>query len=338
MILRDRAALGGFAIPGQAEIGSMSQSLIISSGFADFLADFPRGMQDLTKLYQGIEYFRHLDGEKHLVYVTERGMSLPRLEDHTSVAAMANDARVVIDTIQTGGLPTRGVNDPVPFQETFNIHSLRTVSELTGGLSSISSHANRAMDRIVSATSSAYLLGYAPADSNFDGKYRRISVSVSRRGAKAYWRHGYFARNPLLPFDHRMALTYNRIASATTATMEIGDIKFNLSADEVRDGTGLGLKVDLQIDPSRLAWSRNGTDRTAAIDIAMFAIDRNQEIAGEHWQHLPLRLSAELLERAGKTGLSYSVRIPLKTEITTVKVVVYNFDSDLIGTGSRRLR
>ena len=36
---------------------------------------------DLRSLYTGIEYLRYIGGEKRLVFVTQRGLFLPRLED-----------------------------------------------------------------------------------------------------------------------------------------------------------------------------------------------------------------------------------------------------------------
>ena len=47
-------------------------------------------MQDLGNLYTGVEYLRHIEGEKHIIYVSEAGMLLPRVEDDKSLAARAN--------------------------------------------------------------------------------------------------------------------------------------------------------------------------------------------------------------------------------------------------------
>ena len=60
--------------------------------------------QDLGSIYTGIEYLRFIEGEKRLLYVSTDGLFLPRAEDDLSLAAVANDARVAIDTVQTGGL------------------------------------------------------------------------------------------------------------------------------------------------------------------------------------------------------------------------------------------
>src|SRR5688572_12360022 len=107
----------------------------------EYLLNHSQTMTDLENIYTGIEYLRYLEGEKHLVFITERGLFLPRLEDDTSIAAMANDARVVLDTIQTGGLSggepasaSRAAGVPGPtFTESFAMATLRTMADLTGG-------------------------------------------------------------------------------------------------------------------------------------------------------------------------------------------------------------
>ena len=55
-------------------------------GLDDFVQVTARSLQDLGNCYAAIEYLRHLEGDKHLVFVTERGMNLPRLEDDMDLA------------------------------------------------------------------------------------------------------------------------------------------------------------------------------------------------------------------------------------------------------------
>src|SRR5262249_3153433 len=82
----------------------------VEMSFDDYVTANAQTSQDLAKLYAGIAYMRYLDGEKHLVFVTERGIMLPRAEDDTSLAATAADARVAIDIMHTGGLPGMNLN------------------------------------------------------------------------------------------------------------------------------------------------------------------------------------------------------------------------------------
>jgi VWFA-related protein len=72
--------------------------------FDEYVSTNAQTTQDLQNLYTGIEYLRYVEGEKHLLFFTEKGLFLPRMENDRSLAAMANDARVAIDTFQTGGL------------------------------------------------------------------------------------------------------------------------------------------------------------------------------------------------------------------------------------------
>src|SRR5262249_17272326 len=93
--------------------------------------------QDLGSLYTGIEYLPFLEGEKHLIYITTGGLFLPALENDLSLAAAANDARVVIDTVQTGGVfadpPALRSLSENAWRHTWAISAVKNVSEFTGG-------------------------------------------------------------------------------------------------------------------------------------------------------------------------------------------------------------
>jgi len=328
---------------GNAGLSSAGDAHALTTGFGEFVATYPQTINDLTALYRGIEYLRYIDGEKHLIFVTEYGMQLPRLEDQMSIAAVANDARVVIDTIQTGGLPEPALGvaptfGQPTFSQRFAISSLKQVAELTGGQSSIYSYARDAVDNIATATRSSYLIGYAPTNTNFDGTYRRISIKVNRPGATVLYRHGYFGRDQLTAFDGRQAMTYERIAAATNVNGGVQDIKVSFNTTELRDRSGQALAVDIKIDPSRLSWTTSAADKLSEIDIAVFCGDAVQDMVGEFWQRANLRLPADVFERAKTAGINYSVRIPLKAQATYVQVVVYDYAADLVGSASKKLR
>jgi VWFA-related protein len=60
---------------------------------------------------------------------------------------------------------------------------------------------SRALDEIRQDAGTYYIIGYTPANTTFDGKYRAIAVSVRRPGVKVRARRGYLALPPaqLLP-------------------------------------------------------------------------------------------------------------------------------------------
>jgi VWFA-related protein len=75
--------------------------------------------------------------------------------------------------------------------------ALRDLGDSTGGVSIVNTNDfERHLARIVTSTSAYYLLGYTPANRDLDGRYRRITVRVSRPGVEVHARPGYLAVPP----------------------------------------------------------------------------------------------------------------------------------------------
>jgi VWFA-related protein len=301
---------------------------------------------DLVNLYTGIEYLRYIEGEKHLLFVTERGLFLPRVEDDMSLGAMANDARVVLDTIQTGGVsggppPSRGNRAPMPgpsFTETFALQSLRTLSQLTGGHGSIYAYADEAMQQIDRGSRFHYLLGYSSSNGNWDERYRRIKVQINRPGATAHYRQGYYARQQLVPYDRREFLTYSRVLAAALYPQEINDIQLRLKADLTRGEGGSGeIIAEIRIDLKRVGFVEKNGRQTAQLDISIYTAKSDGRGVGEMYRKFDLSLTPEEHKKALKDGVSYTMRLATRGSAQLVKVVVYDYTADVIGTAETKV-
>jgi VWFA-related protein len=340
------------ATPSPFDAAELARVEPFDVSFDQFVEENAQTMQDLNNIYAGIQYMRYLEGEKHLVFFTERGLFLPRLESDQSVAAQANDARIVIDTILTGGiagpppqpLGARGMLPPIQppgggFRNMFAGSSLRNISDFTGGQSSINFMAEQALSRINDATLFGYLLGYYPSNPNWDGRYRRITVRVNRPGVRVLYRRGYYGRDQLVPFDRRQFLTYSRIASAGGYVGSISDIKLDLKASEVFiDGAPGEILAEVTIDVSKVTFTETDGIKIAALDVATFCGDNRQNLVGELWQKIEIKLRGEPFERAMKEGLPYTARVPIKGQPRYVKVVVYDYGSDLAGSAQVEMK
>ncbi|PYR72218.1 MAG: hypothetical protein DMF86_24260, partial [Acidobacteria bacterium] len=86
----------------------------------------------------------------------------------------------------------------------------------TGGLA-IRNENNfgRALDEIARDAATFYVLGYAPSNQTFDGKYRSIGVKVNRPGVTARARRGYLASEPAKMLLPPPAVTTSARAAAT---------------------------------------------------------------------------------------------------------------------------
>ena len=76
--------------------------------------------------------------------------------------------------------------------------ALRGLAEDTGGVpilntKDIEGH----LDKVVAATSAYYLIGYSPTNTTVDGRFRRISIKVSRSDIQVRARQGYVSLPPI---------------------------------------------------------------------------------------------------------------------------------------------
>ena len=204
--------------------------------FDEYISLSRQTMQDVGNLYAGIDYLRFIDGEKHLIFLTEQGFLLPSADLDRDVAAIAADARVAIDTIQTGGVHTVLVDGmpQVPPRIGFQLRALRTVAEISGGQVSTSTLAETAFNRILDATGFGYLLGYSPVAATADGKFRQDRRPRQPPQRPVSYRRGYYARPAPESFDPRRSLAMTRIVTAANYADDVRDLRLAMKTTNIR--------------------------------------------------------------------------------------------------------
>ncbi|MBZ5537288.1 MAG: VWA domain-containing protein [Acidobacteriia bacterium] len=342
-----------------SELGS---ALHTDLPFERYVSENAKTKQDAQNIFTSIEYLRYLSGEKHLMFFTENGLFLPKVKDDRDIASVANDARVSIDSFQTGGLFMEGKSggvylassegvpfnaDPsysrppsgssiqmgISFASSWALSSLRGISQWTGGQSFIHSSIPGSLAQMNEVSRSDYLMGYYPKNSNWDGHYRRITVKVSRPGVRVSYRHGYYAGETLEPYDREAFLKYSRIASAGGYEYPIKDLSFKVNIEADRsDPNNPQAKVNLLIDPSKVGFAVEKGMHKGEVEIALFYGDPRGHSVESKWDTLHMNLSEETYQKVLKEGIPFATQIPLQWSGQTVKVVVYNYDNDRIGS------
>jgi hypothetical protein len=217
------------------------------------------------------------------------------------------------------------------FGQTFSIQSLRRVANLTGGQMTAFRSGRDAFAKIDQSTRFQYLLGYYPNNTNWNGAFRNIKVEVNRPGATVHYRRGYFASADLVPVDRREFLTFTRMSAAGRYAGELKDIVVTLDTPVVVDD-GAVLEVRGRLDASRVKFASENGQQVASLDIGIFAGDEKEQVIGETMKRIELKLTPEQHATLMKDGAPLNSRITISGVPRFVKVVVYDYNADLVGT------
>ncbi len=329
-IMTTGPGLAGFGPHGRPFTSSPSAlTPIFGLSFDDYVDLNRPTMQDVGNLYAGIDYLRFIEGEKHLVYLTEHGFTLPRTEYERDLASLASDARVALDTVQTGGVAQSG----------FNLRVLREISEVTGGQSSASQYADAAFDRILTATDFGYLLGYSPADAKADGGTRHIKVEVNRPGLTLAYRRSYVARPETSKYDPRESLATTRLMEAAGFYGPVDDLKFTTKLVDVKDGDKHFVDVELVVATNRLKITPSGDGRlSATMNFAVLCGDADRKDVGQLWESKNIIVPGNRVDEIKTTGLPVTLRVSVRQAPKYVKVIAYDYGSDLVGSTTKVMR
>lgn len=314
------------------------------------------------KFYAGVEYLRQIDGDKQILFFgglegggtlgsssrrpTGRGGTtlratpgryeralnaasgassggLGRDQDEAVVLAQrASDARVVVDLIANSG-------DPVG----------RTVAELTGGYYTSLEMATKAVGKIDDLTRFSYLLGYSPASPDLDGTFRDVDVKVNRPGLTVMFRHGYFAAEEPPPLELEAMVKQARIETALGYDQEAKDIPLHVVVAQLpRMGIQSQTRVEITIDVAPLALALKDGVRTGQLEIQVYCGDAKQNLIGDVGDHLDLTADEATYQQWLKTGIFKIVRVPTDTVPQYVKVIVYDYGSDRIGSAMTKIK
>jgi hypothetical protein len=81
-----------------------------------------------------------------------------------------------------------------------------------------------------------------------------------------------------------------------------------------------------------------GGRQLASLDVAVFCQDDSGEPTGDRWETIDLKLLPETHARMLKDGITYTGRVTVARPVKFVKVVVYDFGADRVGTLLRQVR
>ncbi len=255
------------------------------------------------------------------------------------------------------------------------LFSIRTPSETPGDADSIeriaketggevlklgnSEKLSAALDRAIANLRMGYTLGFAPAKTDEDHSFHKLTVrlnsALSCPGCRVQARSGYFSGSQT---STQAGVTIGTVtppynceeylaeSTATQRIWEAADILFDYSQVSLKVDTKIStdargkpqIEVNMHIGPVGIRYETVDNLHVARLDAAVFYGDAKMKYLGEEWQTADLQLQEEDYRQALKSGVTVSITIPLRTPGEVLKVVVCDVWSGRVGSRSVRMQ
>src|SRR5262245_22028600 len=319
-----------------------------------------QGHATSNSLLAVVNSMRNLPGRKTVIFFSE-GRSLPPavVEQFRSVINAANRANVSVYTVDAAGLridspnleTTRELNalaqrrmnqvhrseDPSgPLTKglernedllRLNPHSgLGELADQTGGfLIRDTNDLSAGLRRIDEDMRTHYVLTYLPKNQDYDGRFRQISLKLSRPNLDLQTRKGYFAvdhsiASPVLGYETAALAALNAKRTANSFTLRIGALNF-----PEPDRLGLA-PILVEVPASAFSYIPNNEKQTYTSDFSIIALIRNEsgQIIEKLSSHYPLSGPIDKLEAAKKAEILFYREAELPPGRYEVEVVAYD--------------
>jgi VWFA-related protein len=354
------AAAGG-AATGRAEVElAFVQMQLRMNETLETLERNHQGHATANSLLAVVNSMRNLPGRKTVIFFSE-GLALPPavVEQFKSVINAANRANVSVYTVDSAGLridspnleATREINaiaqrrmnqvhrsqDPSgPMMKglernedllRLNPHSgLGELADQTGGfLISNTNDLSAGLRRIDEDMRSHYVLTYVPKNQEYDGRFRQISVKLSRPNLDVQTRKGYYAvdntiASPVLAYEAPALAALSAARASNSFALRAGALSFP-------EPERLGLAPILVEAPaSAFTYAPDNEKKNYNSDFSILALVKNAsgQVVEKLSQHYQLSGPADKAEAARSGEILFYREANLPPGLYTIEAVAYD--------------
>jgi VWFA-related protein len=317
-----------------------------------------QGYATTNGLLAVVDSLRSLPGRKTIMFFSE-GLSIPPAIQarFRSVISAANRANVSIYSVDAAGLRvdstdaearreinaladsrmrqvSRGRDDASgPLTKSLernedllrlNPHSgLGDLADQTGGtLISNTNDLSNGLKRADEDMRAHYVLSYIPKNTDYDGKFRQISVKVNRSGLDVQSRKGYFAINtpisvPVLDYEAPALAAMSR--PSTAIPLRVTGLSFPES-----NRTGLAPML-VEVPANVMTFSSDAENKYKTdFSVVVLVRDQHQQIVKKLSQHYQLTGPMDKVEAAKRSEILFYRETSLPPGKYSVEAIAYD--------------
>ena len=322
-----------------------------------------QGFATINSLLAVINPMKNLPGRKTIIFFSE-GLALPSSVQakFPAVISAANKANVSIYTIDAAGLRTesgtaeaarelnsiaaqrmqqqgrgndRGVNGPYTKSLEKNENLLRLdprsglgeLADETGGfLIHDTNDLAAGLRRINDDMRGYYMITYIPKNEDYNGRFRQISLKLSRTNVDMQTRKGYYAveavgQLPVLDYE-APAIAAARNARSTSNPLSLRAAALSFPATN-RPGLTL-LLAEAPISAFSFATLADKKIYNADFSVVALIKDQSGQVVQKLSQHYPLTGSIDQLDSARKEDLLFYRETQLSPGSYSVELIAYD--------------
>jgi VWFA-related protein len=300
---------------------------------------YQRGHQTVTALLALVEEAGRLSGRKTLILLSA-GIQVPHavVGRYRTLISQANRANVSIYTVDARGLTTEEIMSDSKYmlsqavqasrdqrmtglgrmvtrdealideyaETSIRLNKYGTLDNLarsTGGFFvSGTNDPSHLVDRISEDIRSYYEVAYAPSIMEYDGRFREITVRVTRPGIRVQSRSGYFAlppgtQTPFQPYEIPMLVALNSDPRPRDFDFRSRILRFDPEGDEVRHV----IVIEVPFQAFHFVEDRREGLYNTRFSILVLVKDESDRIVGRYTQDYPLRGPLDRVDRV-KSG------------------------------------
>lgn len=293
-----------YVVRGMQELPGRKSILLMSDGFKLFTED-RSGFKESSRVMESLRRLIDQANRASVVIYSLDPRGLQTLSVTAADDTAGRTAEQVDQDMAKRGEELRDTQDGLVY-----------LARETGGYAIINNNDISGGVRRILDDQSYYLVGYIPEEETFDPKTRRfnrLSVKISRPGAKVRYRSGFFGVNDEAPGV--VAETGNqKLVSAITSPFAVNDISLRLNALFGRNAAKLPIiRSLLHISPQNLSFTEGPNDtRILKIDILAIGFGDNgvpvDQIARTH----TITLNKDQYAAFQRRGFVYDFTFPIK--------------------------
>jgi hypothetical protein len=245
----------------------------------------------------------------------------------------SSDGKVSIDQIMAADRAETSMrNNP-------QMH-LRSLAESTGGfLIGDANDLRPALKQVNEEVASYYEINYDPGIQNYDGKFRKTSVTVARKDAVVHARNGYFALPAAVrgaavsPFEFALLKALDTTPAPSSVEFRAGALR--LTSDS-SGGSGL---VIVEVPMSGIKFAEDLTLKNFKSRVSLVSLikDEKGEVVKKYTYDLPRNGPIALLPSARGGNLIYREAFQLAPGKYTMETGVMDHEANAVGVRKSEL-